>query len=166
MKLSTRLFSMRTEQQTPLETSERPTIPANVLVLGYAGLLPPFALILADWLMPAGPIQWGGIVGPYAAVIYSFLGGSWWAFAVKEDPPSTSLLVLAVSPPLLALLTFFAGPQMQNILLAILIAISPGADYLLKLKGLVPPWWMRLRFRLSMGLAALTVLAIYPTYFG
>ena len=153
-------------EQTDTRPEARETTPNNVLLLGYAGLLPPFALILADWLMPAGPIAWGAIVGPYAAVIYSFLGGSWWAFALKEDPPSTSLLVLAVSPPLLALLTFFAGPTMQNILLAILLAMSPGADYLFKLKGLVPRWWMRMRFRLSMGLAALTVLAIYPTYFG
>lgn len=150
----------------PSDRAVRATTPNNVLLLGYAGLLPPFLLILADWLMPAGPIVWGAIVGPYAAVIYSFLGGSWWAFALKEDKPSTSLLVLAVSPPLLALLTFFAGPTLQNVLLAFLIAISPGADYLFKLKGLVPPWWMRLRFRLSMGLAALTVLAIYPAYFG
>lgn len=157
---------MSPREENPIETPPAPTSPANVLLLGYAGLLPPFALILADWLMPQSPIAWGAIVGPYAAVIYSFLGGSWWAFALKEDPPSTSLLVLAVSPPLLALLTFFAGPQLQNILLATLIAISPAADYLFKIKGLVPHWWMRLRFRLSMGLSALTVLAIYPTYFG
>lgn len=157
---------MSDDETSAPEPSGRADTPDNVLLLGYAGLLPPFALILADWFLPQGPIAWGAIVGPYAAVIYSFLGGSWWAFAIKEEQPSTSLLVLAVSPPLLALVTFFAGPQVQNILLAFLIAISPGADYLFKLKGLVPPWWMRLRFRLSMGLAALTVLAVYPTYFG
>lgn len=142
------------------------SVPTNILWLSYGGLLPPFLLIVAELLLPPGPIAWGAIVGPYAVTIYSFLGGIWWAFAMKEDPPETSLLLLAISTPLLGLMTFFAGPIVQNILLASLIAISPVGDLFFRMRGLVPDWWMRLRFRLSMGLAALTVLAVYPAMFG
>ncbi|MEP7316304.1 MAG: DUF3429 domain-containing protein [Sphingomicrobium sp.] len=144
------------------------SIPNGVAVLGYAGLLPPALLLVADrlWanLHEAGA---GLVLVPlYAGLIFSFLGGCWWAFALKEDRPSISLLVLGVAPALasfgLIWVSVALGTVLATVALAGLIAVSPLADALIGVRGLVPPWWLRFRFRLSMGLAALTALSIYP----
>ncbi len=144
------------------------TIPNGVAILGYAGLLPPALLLVADRFWANLHEQGAGaaLVPYYAALIFSFLGGCWWAFAVKDDRPSISLLALGVAPALasfgLIWVSVACGPIVATISLAGLIAISPLADALLNLRGLVPIWWVRFRFRLSMGLAALTALSTYP----
>ena len=138
------------------------TPPAIVAWLGYGGLIPPLVMVLADYLLPAGPLRWGGLVVPYAGLIFAFLGGAWWAFACREEKPEPSLLALAIAPPLMAFLIFFTGSLWASLLLAALIAASPLIDRLLAAQVSLPPWWMTLRFRLSMGLAGLTALSVYP----
>ena len=145
---------------------EAPKMPSNVAWLGYAGLLPPAALLVADKLwFGAHPPVLAGLVPFYAALIFSFLGGCWWAFALREERPSTTLLVLGVLPSLLCFaligVAFLIGPVPATLVLASLIALSPLADALLKVRSLVPYWWIRLRVHLSMGLAALTALSVY-----
>lgn len=139
-----------------------PAPPRIVQWLGYGGLLPPLVMVLADYLLPAGPVRFGGLVVPYAGLIFAFLGGTWWAFASREARPEPSLLALAVSPPLLAFLVFFSGSLWASLLLAALIAASPLVDRLLGAQVELPAWWQTLRFRLSMGLAGLTALSVYP----
>ena len=74
-----------------------------VFVLGLAGLLPPLAGAVVAWgdLGSFGPVA-GGFILVYAALIFSFLGGSWWAFACTEARPRPWLLGLAVMPSVLA----------------------------------------------------------------
>ncbi|MBW0144858.1 DUF3429 domain-containing protein [Sphingomicrobium clamense] len=136
--------------------------PRIVQWLGYGGLIPPAIMVAADYLLPPGPVRFGGLVVPYAGLIFAFLGGTWWAFASREKTPEPSLMALAVAPPLMAFLIFFTGSMAASLLLAALIAISPLVDKLLAAQVTLPPWWMHLRFRLSMGLAGLTALSTYP----
>ena len=146
--------------------SEASKMPSNVAWLGYSGLLPPAALLVADklWFGTHPPVL-AGMVPFYAGLIFSFLGGCWWAFALREERPSTTLLVLGVLPSLLCFALLGAavviGPVLATLILASLIALSPLADALLKVRALVSDWWIRLRFHLSMGLAALTALSVY-----
>lgn len=146
--------------------SEASKMPSNVAWLGYSGLLPPAALLVADklWFVAHPPVL-AGMVPFYAGLIFSFLGGCWWAFALRDNRPSTTLLVLGVLPSLLCFALLGAavviGPVLATLILASLIALSPLADALLKVRALVPEWWIRLRFHLSMGLAALTALSVY-----
>lgn len=137
--------------------------PRIVQWLGYGGLIPPAVMVLADYLLPPGPVRFGGLVVPYAGLIFAFLGGTWWAFASREEEIEPSLMLLAVAPPLLAFLIFFTGSVYASLLLAALIAASPLVDRLLASQVELPDWWMTLRFRLSMGLAGLTALSVYPT---
>ena len=142
------------------------TMPRGVAVLGYSGLLPPVIFLLADRFNVAEDLAIAALVPVYAALIFSFLGGTWWAFACREEQPEPSLLVLAVTPSLLVVLLMMLGSvfsvPLLTLILAALIALSPLVDALLKTRGLVPDWWMRLRFHLSMGLGGLTALSVWP----
>jgi hypothetical protein len=133
-------------------------LPRPVALFGFAGLIPPVALALAVLLLPADGwerLAWVALVF-YAALIFSFLGGTWWAFAARDPRPVW--LLLAVTPSLLAaaLLLLLLAPATRGLaapLLAVAILLSPLADRALAAAGLTPAWWMRLRVPLSVGLA-------------
>ncbi|MFO6447128.1 DUF3429 domain-containing protein [Erythrobacter sp. NE805] len=133
--------------------------------LGYAGLLPQIiclALILAgnEWRYVALA---GGFA--YAAAIFSFLGGVWWGQAVTSAkdgrPASTGAYVLAVLPSLMAVALFlpwtfgweWPGPAL--VYLGALILGSPLVDRAL---GFAAADFLRLRWHLSLGLGALTIV--------
>ncbi|GAA4003157.1 DUF3429 domain-containing protein [Sphingomonas humi] len=130
-------------------------IPLPALVLGLAGLIPPVALTAGALLdlglfAPSMP----GFVLTYAAVILSFLGGSWWGFASRQERPGWGLLAIAVLPALAgwAAIFSFQPPSALFGLAAALIA-ALAVDALLVQRGLAPGWWMTLRVPLSAGLA-------------
>ena len=146
--------------------AERPDrrIPPAVALFGSAGLLPPVAAAVALFVLPPGlarQIDWVLLVF-YAALIFSFLGGSWWAFSAAE--PRASWLFVAVAPSLVALALLLAlipaGTRFPaTVLLAMAIAASPLADRALAAAGLAPAWWLRLRVPLSLGLALCVAVA-------
>lgn len=134
-------------------------------VLGYAGLLPQIisiAMILAghEWRYAALA---GGFA--YAAAIFSFLGGVWWgqALASARDgkPATTGAYILAVMPSLIAVALFlpwsFGGewPGPALLYLGALILASPLVDRAL---GFAAADFLRLRWHLSIGLGALTIV--------
>lgn len=136
-------------------------IPLPALLLGFAGLIPPavltgVALLDLGLFAPSTP----GFVRTYAAVILSFIGGSWWAFALREERPSWLLLSVAVVPSLLGWGTifWFFPPQALFGLAAMLVA-SLVVDALLVRRRLAPRWWLRLRVPLSVGLALCCALS-------
>lgn len=135
-------------------------------VLGFAGLLPQLACLLAAWF--GGP-EWRysalAIGWAYAALIFSFLGGMWWGLAAGAQARGAAvphwLWIAAVVPSLLALATIipwligqpWPGPSLM--LLGIGIAVSPLlVDR--HLSALTPEWWMGLRWILSIGLGTLS----------
>ena len=140
-------------------------IPLAPLLLGLAGLLPPLLLAVVAWfdLGAFGPVA-AGFLFTYAALIFAFLGGTWWAFACREDRPKALLLALAVAPPLLAWGLLPARPQtLVGYGLAVLILLSPLVDILLLRRNLTPRWWMRLRVPLSVVLALCVAAATYAS---
>ena len=129
-------------------------------VLGYAGLTPQIiclAMVLSghEWRYSA---MAGGFA--YAAAIFSFLGGVWWAQAVQSGRASTGAYLLAVSPSLLAVALFlpwtfgWSWPGPALLYLGALILASPLIDRAL---GFAAPDFLRLRWHLSLGLGGLTI---------
>lgn len=137
-------------------------------LLGFAGLLPQLLCVLAAWFggleyyYSALAIGWA-----YAALIFSFLGGLWWGLAAgaaaRGEAVPKWLWVASVMPSLIALITIipwlvgepWPGPSLM--LLGIAIAVSPLlVDR--HLSDLTPGWWMGLRWPLSIGLGALSIL--------
>ncbi len=133
------------------------------IAFGYAGLIPPLLAIAAFFFGPAGwrPYAWqAGVV--YALVIFGFLGGTWWSFALRADPRrQVTLLALSVLPPLGAAVLFLVmSPAWALLLAGLHVAILP-VDRLFERLALAPEGWLRLRASLATGLAlATTALAI------
>jgi len=134
----------------------------NARWLGLAGLLPQFAALVA--VFKGGPMAWTalGLAYGYAALIFSFLGGVWWGIGLsRPDRTPGWIFVAAVLPSLIALALWFpwmmgwSWPGSELVILGLLIAASPLVDRAI---GFHPAGWMRLRWQLSLGLGALTVL--------
>ena len=132
--------------------------------LGLAGLLPFAAAALAVLLAPD---YWGGFARgaliAYGAVILSFLGAVHWGFALRAPPEEAwatpARLVLGVVPSLVAwvaMLTAHEAPSL--IVLAAGILGTAAMEQWAVGRGLVPGFYMRLRWVLSLGAALCLVV--------
>lgn len=143
-------------------------VPSRARLLGLAGLLPQIACLLAVYL---GPAQWreAALVTAalYAALILSFLGGTWWGLAAGAPAAERRsalgwLWIAAVLPSLVALAALapfalgYTGAEPSLMMLggALLVALAVDG----RLSGLAPRWWLSLRVPLSIGLGVLTFL--------
>lgn len=130
-------------------------VPPPALLLGFAGLIPPVGLTAVALLdlglfAPSTP----GFVLTYAAVILSFLGGTWWGFVSRSDRPGWTLLGISVLPALAGWAAIFSfKPPAALFALAIALLAALAVDAYLKRRRLAPRWWLRLRLPLSLGLA-------------
>jgi hypothetical protein len=136
-------------------------------LFGYAGLLPQaFAVLM---LLEGQEMLWIATAGAYgyAAFIFSFLGGLWWAIGMLHHTAPRWIFAAAVAPSLIALATFlpwtwgwsWPGPSLAIIALGLLI--SPLVDHHIAKSVALPKGWLKLRLHLSLGLGLLTaVLAI------
>ena len=94
----------------------------------------------------------------------SFLGGIWWGLAAARVELAPEWLWLAaVAPSLysvgtLLVLPFDADARTALFLLSAALPFTLLVDRELVAIGLAPPWWLRLRAPLSLGLALLTAL--------
>lgn len=103
----------------------------------------------------------------YAAVILSFLGGLAWGATcaatvdARWTPEHARLLVASVVPALagwgMALLPASLGLTLMALCFVAVLMI----DRRLAALGMVPPWWMKLRLRLSLTVAALLIIAAF-----
>ena len=140
-----------------------PKYPRN---LGLAGLLPQLACLAA---LVAGPAEWRfaalALAWGYAALIFSFLGGMWWGIAASRLHSAHRvpdwLWLAAVAPSLIAFATYlpwvFAAqwPQPSLVVLGLGLITSLAVDR--AIAPLAPPWWLRLRMLLSIGLGLATL---------
>lgn len=136
--------------------------PLSALLLGFAGLIPPalLAWVARNDTGAFGPVA-GGFALVYAALILSFLGGNWWAWACREEQPRVLLLLIAVVPSLLAWAALgMFGTRDAGLVISVALAVSPVVDWMLQRRRLAPSWWLALRVPLSIGLAVLTALAV------
>ncbi len=140
-------------------------LPRAAHIAGYAGLLP--QIIAAAMVFVSGELRWIGLASAYgyAAFIFSFLGGIWWGFGViarNEGIAAGRIFVAAVAPSLIAFLSYmpwiwgldWPGPSM--LLLGACLMLSPLVDRWLQTQCHLPAGWMRMRWKLSLGLGALT----------
>ena len=139
-----------------------PPLSPAARLLGFAGLLPQLALIVAMIVSPDP--GWRLIAFAYGALILSFLGGIWWGLAVRRPVRQAPLLIAAVVPALVALALVVAAMIRLSIdwpLVAMgsAIMLTLLVDRHLATSGEAPAGWMRLRVPLSLGLGALTILA-------
>ncbi|MCB2089054.1 MAG: DUF3429 domain-containing protein [Sphingomonadaceae bacterium] len=141
-------------------------VPSTPRLLGLAGLLPQLAcLCVLLW----GPVEWRfaalAIAMAYAALIFTFLGGTWWGIAAAAPAAERRqalgwLWVAAVLPSLLALAAWIPWvfgeqwPEPSLAMLGVAILLSPVIDA--RLGPLAPRWWLALRVPLSLGLGAST----------
>lgn len=158
----------------PIRSRDPASVPASIIAFGGAGLLPPIAAAAGLFVLPAGSPQqfaWVALMF-YGALIFSFLGGTWWAFAARgEAAPRAGWLLAAVMPSLLALalLLLVLAPGTRPAAAALLAAgilSSLLVDGMLVSAGLAPAWWMRLRVPLSVGLATCVALGAWRAPLG
>nr|WP_314443546.1 DUF3429 domain-containing protein [uncultured Sphingomonas sp.] len=136
-------------------------VPRPALLLGLAGLLPPLALTAGALLdlglfAPSMP----GFVLTYAAVILSFIGGTWWGFASRQQRPGWGLLGISVVPSLAGWAAIFSfQPPTALFALTVALVATLALDAVLVRRRLAPGWWMKLRVPLSLGLALCCALS-------
>jgi hypothetical protein len=154
-----------------MNASSRPLDPFAVK-LGYAGLLP--QIFAVAMLFDGTEMRWIAIAGGYcyAAFIFSFLGGLWWAVAMLNTAVPRWIFVAAIAPSLIALLTFlpwtwgweWPGPSL--VILAMCLAASPLMDHVIAKYVALPNGWLQLRLHLSLGLSGLTAVLAYAALAG
>jgi len=141
-------------------------------LLGFAGLLPQ---LLAVGLVVVGHGDGGidkgvahgigqAVAFGYGSLILSFLGGMWWAFAMRREAGQGRLVAAAVVPSLvplvLAWVALGAGqPGWALVGLGSAVLLTLVVDRHLVATGEAPANWMRLRVPLSVGLGVLTIVA-------
>lgn len=142
-------------------------VPPWPRLLGLAGLLPQLACAIIAWM---GPAQWhepSRVIGAlYAALILTFLGGTWWGIAAAAPAAERRgglawLWIAAVIPSLFAwaiLSLSYLGELAAEAVLVMLgagILVALGVDW--RIGPLAPRWWMQLRAPLSLLLGIATI---------
>lgn len=140
--------------------------PAMAAWLGGTGLLPFVFGAAAIWLAPE-PIRAFAVsaVVVYAAVILSFLGGLAWGATSAAATDGrwkqlyARLLAASVVPALVAWGAALLPPAYGLAVMALCFVAVLALDRRLAAAGIVPPWWLKLRIRLSLTVAALLLAA-------
>ncbi len=135
----------------------------TALILGVAGLLPQAIALLATF---SEADRYIGLAAGYfyAALIFSFLGGSWWGIATSRDDMPDWIYLVAVLPSLVAFASgipwmtgaTWPGPSLG--LLGIGIFASALVDRKLAALGAVDRGYLTMRYILSAGLGGLTLV--------
>ncbi len=136
-------------------------IPSTAAWLGAGGALPFLGGAAAAAFDP-GVIgaQAVAVVIVYGAVILSFLGGVFWGIAVVRGGPvgggddRDRLLLIGVMPSLAGWGAALAPASAACFLLAAIFLLVLFADRWAAHRRWMPRWWMRLRVRLSLIVAA------------
>ncbi len=140
-------------------------MPPMARALGYAGLLPQLGLVCASlFYNETAFVQVLAIIGwAYAALIFSFLGGVWWGYALLADAAPRWTLALAVTPSLVAMLSLApvalgaSGLAYSLFVVGVGLIVSPRVDTMIAKKIALPIGWLQLRWHLSIGLGVMTI---------
>ena len=141
-------------------------VPAAAAWLGGTGALPFVFAAAAVWFAP-DPVRAFAVsaIVVYAAVILSFLGGLAWSATAAATtttawtPAHARLLVASVVPALAGWAGALLPPGYGLALMALCFVAVLALDRRLSALGMVPPWWLKLRVRLSLTVAALLLVA-------
>lgn len=135
--------------------------------LGLAGLLP-FVLMTA-LLVYAGRdfIAYPQLVlsiSGYAAVILSFLGGIRWGAALWLEGRGRLILVFAVLTSLAGWLILFVPTPWMFAAFAVAFLLQGLWDVAAARRGLLPPWFGRLRVALTAAVVLSMAICFFATY--
>lgn len=139
-------------------------LPASARLLGYAGLIPQAGFLAIALTSPPLAATAATVGWVYAGLIFSFLGGAWWGLALVDRRAPGWVLPVSVSPSLIALLTFVPtilgarGMSLPLIVIGLGLLVSPLIDFSIAKFVTLPEGWLRLRWHLSIGLGAMTIL--------
>jgi hypothetical protein len=132
-------------------------IPSNVkiaisiliapLVLGFVGLFyDPLDQSLRDYMGTHA----GRLINSYAAILFSFMAGSFWGFTVQKPHDSFIPYVLSLLPVFLILSVYSIGPVYRSFaVMACLIVLLP-IDLYFKNRLLAPTWWYAFKLRMTI----------------
>ncbi|EDL49234.1 DUF3429 domain-containing protein [Erythrobacter sp. SD-21] len=142
-------------------------VPLWPRLLGLAGLLPQFVLLGLAYLGTGPLAETAGVLAAfYAALIFTFLGGTWWGIAAGAPAAERRdglgwLWVAAVVPSLLALAGLGTWAIELIPLEPLLVMLGAGLLMALvvdmRIGSLGPRWWLGLRAPLSLGLGLATL---------
>ena len=146
---------------------DSPSPPAIALILGWAGVLPFWALALALTLgleVP-GIANVPAALVAYAAIILSFMAGVHWGLAMRapdapDGPAATRLMMLSVVPAIIAWFAVLAAAQTALLILALLFTALLPVDLWAISHRLAPPWYRPLRLQLTAAVLAALALAV------
>jgi hypothetical protein len=142
-------------------------IPHAALALGYAGLLPFFALGAAPWFAaPPLAATLAQAQTLYGGVILAFLGGTHWGLAARDGTSLALRLSWSVLAPLFAFAALLLLPPgaSQGMLVVGIAGLHLSERRALR-RGWMPSWYFRLRRRLTVAAAlalVLGALAVQP----
>ena len=135
----------------PSFQSSRP--PLLVAWLGYGGLIPFIALAVGLQVSPDWADRFGLWLLGYGAVILSFVGALHWGFAMMIEELALArrqrAYAWSVIPSLVGFAAIILGPGLGFSLLVVGFALAYWQDIDLANHTPVPPWYPRLRARLS-----------------
>ncbi|MDX1609213.1 MAG: DUF3429 domain-containing protein [Halofilum sp. (in: g-proteobacteria)] len=140
--------------------------PRSIAILGYGGLLPFLGAGIGSWL----PVSWAPAAVfafmAYSAAILAFLGGLQWGLALRPDADRLAERVtVGVLPALVAALALPIGVRRGAWLLLAGFLLLLAWD-LWRNRALLPPWYPRLRLRLTAGVVACHLLLLAGLWAG
>jgi|MEHZ01.5.fsa_nt_MEHZ011591071.1_6 hypothetical protein len=132
-----------------VDLSSNPTLPTTVLLLGYAGLIPFFALLLLPYFGAPEIALLLPIVNAYAFGIISFMCGTWWR-ADTEMVAKTSALILSNCLFLISFFAFVLLPKLWPLFASVLLLLLFVLEHCTQWIGSFTSSYRRMRGALSI----------------
>ncbi len=142
--------------------SATPRVPPPAAWLGAAGALPFITLAVFAAADVAGARDFHLFaLNAYAALILSFLGGVQWGLTIAHGGADGmwGRLVLAITPSLFAWCALLMAPRAGQLPLAAAFLAVLAVDLRAHGRGLVPRWYRRLRWPLTVTVVLSLLLA-------
>ena len=134
-------------------------------ILGYAGLIPFLVFSLATWVPVPLANNPHFVLSTYAAVILSFMGAIHWGVAMSRDSSiAVSELGFSVLPALLAWLALLIPALFAYALLVPCFFVLYLGDRYASDKGLLPDWYLPMRFVLTTVVILSLIIAALALY--
>lgn len=140
-------------------------IPDAARLLGYAGIVPFFALALAAYFVPAAyELRVFMALKVYAALIITFVGALHWGIAMFQpqlsDSQAWQLYGWGVVPALMAWVLVFQSASYALAGFVTLFIVQWLMDRAAARTSTVPPWFQPLRARLTLLVVVALLVAL------
>ncbi len=143
------------------------TTQKTVQLLGYGGLLPFIVLALIarlDGIADLSGTQALRGVAIYGAIIATFMGALFWAYAVvapwKEAQSAPQVLIKSIAPALAMWLSLWlATPRTTALFAAVFLMMILAIDWFLRREPWYPQWFWKLRVHLTVVAIACLLIA-------